>query len=116
MIRISLPLPIPSNSAYRNVAGVGRVKTKRMKAWLLEAGWMVKTQRFKPIVGPYRFAIYVPAKMRGDVDGRVKLAQDLFVSLGLTPDDHYAVYSYAERNASVPKNECLVVIKGVSEA
>ena len=116
MIRIILPLPPPSNTAYFNLKGVGRVRTRRTKAWQTEAGWIVRAQRPPPIDGPYRFAIYIPEKMRGDADGRIKLAQDLFVKMGLTPDDKHAVSSYVERSAAIRKNECLVVIKGVSEA
>jgi crossover junction endodeoxyribonuclease RusA len=110
MIRIELPLPPSANGAYVNVPGRGRVPSKAHKAWKNEAGWLVQRQRFRAIQGRYRFEIHLPDRMRGDVDGRIKLAQDLLVELGVTPDDRYAVSSHAERSETVPAKRCIIVV------
>ena len=63
--------------------------------------------------GPYTFQLLIPEKARGDADGYIKLAQDLFVELGITPDDKYCQDSRATRDPSVPWGRCVVVVASV---
>ena len=107
--RAELPLPPPHNNAYINVRGRGRVPSKAHAEWKKAAGWeVVAAPCRKRIEGPFRFTILLPLKMRGDVDGRVKLPLDLLVSLGITDDDKNAVSVFAERSDSVPAGRCIV--------
>lgn len=87
---IRLPIPPSVNALYRNVKGVGRVKSGVYKAWLNEAGWKLKTQRVDTVIGPYVLTIRLPAKMQGDIDNRVKAISDLLVLHKIIPDDRLA--------------------------
>ena len=63
------------------------------------------------INGPYTFQILIPEKARGDWDAYIKLTQDLFVELGLVPDDRKAVGGFGIRDASVSPGRCLVTLE-----
>ena len=109
-IRLALPIPPSLNSHTRNVPGVGRVKTAAYKQWRDDAGWIVRTAKVGRIVGRYTLTMYVPEKMAGDVDNRAKGCLDLFVSLGVTDDDHSCQDSRVKRSTAIPKGECFVVL------
>ena len=115
MIRLDLPLPPSTNSAYFNVPGKGRVPSAKHSEWKREAGWLIRLANPSPIIGPYRFTIKLPASLYGDIDNRVKLSMDLLVEHGVTSDDKHAVSSTAERCADVPSGRCLVIVSGVNE-
>ena len=72
---------------------------------------MIRAEKPTPIAGPYRFTIQLPQKMRGDVDNRTKLAADLLVELGVTPDDRHAISVKAERCADVSPYGCVVILE-----
>lgn len=110
-IRITLPIPPSVNAMYRNVPGRGRVSTAALVNWKAAAGWQLKSQRPNPITGFYRFALYLPQDMRGDIDGRLKAPIDLMVSHSITPDDRFAKSVTAERSDLVGPGECLIVIE-----
>lgn len=110
MIRINLPLPPSSNNAYINVLGRGRVPSQAHKSWKHHASWAIAIFHPGTIGGPYRFTIYLPLKMRGDVSNRIKLAEDLLVTMGVTPDDKHAVSVHSERSADVAPGWCVITI------
>lgn len=112
-MRFDLPLPPSTNNAYFNVKGRGRAPSAATLRWKGEAGWTVKCAGQGRITGPYSFTILLPAKMRGDVSNRIKLAEDLFVALRVTPDDSKAVSVTAQRSDTVPDGRCVVVIEPV---
>jgi len=113
--RIELPLPPPANSAYpTNWRTKRRYLSPAGKAWKTEAGWLVQIVNPPKILGPYEFQILVPDRLVGDVDGRIKLAQDLMVELGVTPDDRMARESRATRDGEVPQGKCIVSVRAVS--
>jgi crossover junction endodeoxyribonuclease RusA len=88
MITLSLPILPPSvNALYRNVPGVGRVKTKRYKAWQAEAGWALAPhlRGHKTITGDVRVNIIL--KRRGDIDNKCKALLDLLTTHGVYADD-----------------------------
>lgn len=84
---LRLPIPPSVNSLYANIPGVGRITSKRYKAWQKEAGWQILIQRPNKVWGPYKLVITVPQKMRGDIDGRLKGIIDLLVTHRVTQDD-----------------------------
>lgn len=113
MLIISLPVPPSSNMAYRNVPGVGRVKTSDHKAWKREAGIIAKLQfrqQGSPVIGkPYRMMIKVNINRRGDIMNREKLLTDLLVELGIIPDDCWCDEITIYRSPHIPG--CEVRIK-----
>ena len=110
-IRLRLPIPPSLNNAYWNVPGRGRIRSRGLADWKISAGWKLKAQRPGSVTGAYRFAIYLPEKMRGDLSNRIKAAEDLLVEHGVTPDDSRAVSVIAERSELVGDGECLVVVE-----
>lgn len=84
---LRLPVPPSVNSLYANIPGVGRITTVRYKRWKKEAGWQILIQKPNRVWGPYKLAITVPQKMRGDIDGRLKATIDLLVTHRVTMDD-----------------------------
>lgn len=106
-----ITIPPSSNNAYANVPGRGRVSTAAHKAWKRAAGWELAALKPPKFVCPYRLTIQVPYKLRGDVSNRIKLAEDLLVSLGITPDDRNAVSVTAERSPDVPEGRFIVTVR-----
>lgn len=107
MIEIVIPLPPPINST-----NAGRKHTRALTEWKAHAGWIIKCARLTPIEGAYLFRMMVsrnactvqiePAEMikgsdRADVDGRIKHAMDLFVTMGVTPDDRHCMKLTVEK-------------------
>lgn len=94
MLTLTLPMPPSANNAFANRkgGGFGRVKSKAYKEWIKSAdGYYLlqKMGRMKPITGKYHVTLFMPEDLRGDEDGRVKLAIDWLVKRGLTPDDKH---------------------------
>lgn len=89
-MRLPLPFPVSVNAMYRNVRGVGRVKSKRYKAWNAEAHAMNTGTTMHQIEGPFNAEIVVgrPDKRKRDLDNLAKCVLDLAVSWGLVEDDH----------------------------
>jgi hypothetical protein len=48
---IELPIPPSVNALWFNAPGRGRVRTDEYRAWLKEAGWLLKEQRVARIPG-----------------------------------------------------------------
>ena len=109
--RLDLPLPPSVNGMYRNVRGRGRVATKALKQWKFDAAWEITLQDAVPIRVPYNLALYLPPKMRGDIDNRVKGVSDILVAFGLIPDDRHAQRVSSERSEDVKPGRCLVVVE-----
>lgn len=113
-LRLTLPLCPSVNELYANVPGRGRIATRKYRQWKTDAGWKLQAQPRRQFVGPFRVAIYLPEKMRGDVDGRIKATVDLLVSHRITPDDRFAKSVLVERSELVAANECLVVVESAA--
>ena len=85
-------LPPPTiNTAYRNVGGKGRVKTKEFQRWTAYALAVIKTRipESARVAGAFFVAINLPKKMRGDIDNRVKGIIDALVASGRIDDDKH---------------------------
>lgn len=89
MINITLPFPISVNALYRNVKGVGRVKTQRYRTWIQAAGWDVNQAKQKPMKGWYKIhmTLYEKDNRRRDPDNSFKGVSDLLVTHKLIEDD-----------------------------
>lgn len=110
--RVELALPPSINSAYETHVG-GRHLSKRAREWKIAAGWELRlaARRFGGLTGGYTFQILVPQKMRGDATNRIKLAEDLLVAHGITPDDRNTTDGRATRSAEVPTGRCIVIVE-----
>jgi len=110
--RIELPLVPSLNNAYATNRKTGRrFLTRQAANWKEEAQWIIGVFHRGRFTGPYRLTILLPEKMRGDVDNRAKLASDILVSMGVTPDDSKAVETTCRRDASVAAGKCVVVVE-----
>lgn len=118
MIRVELPIPPSVNRAYANNfgRGKGRFLTKAARDWKAEAGWLIKVAKLDRVTGRYQLAILLPEKMRGDVSNRIKIAEDLLVTFGITPDDSRAVSVIAKRSADVPPGKCVIIVEEFRDA
>lgn len=90
-ISLFLPYPPSVNTAYRNVVGVGRVKSKVYKDWLVEARLvtMLNKEARGKIEGAYAIHIEIdrPDKRRRDLSNTLKVIEDFCVSQGFVEDD-----------------------------
>ena len=111
MINITLPFPISVNALYRNVRGVGRVKTERYRTWIQAAGWDVKQAKQKPINGWYRISmtLHESENRRRDIDNFFKGVSDLLVAHKLIDDDCFCTDIVITRVRSDVK-KCVVTI------
>lgn len=109
-IAVTIPLPPSTNRLYiRTRSGV--TCAPEYKRWKHEAGWTIKAQRIKPLeCERYCFELTAPARMRSDADNIIKPALDIFVSLGLIPDDKHAAHVSVLRSPEVAPGSCKVLI------
>ena len=73
---------------FANAPGIGRVKSRRYRTWIKEAGWLVRSQRVGQICGPVKIEIVISNNARGDGDNFIKSLVDLAVRNGLIEDDN----------------------------
>jgi Holliday junction resolvase RusA-like endonuclease len=112
---LRLPLPPSTNALYRNVRGVGRVKTRKYNTWLNVAASYALVQ--KPHEGFPRFGrdfeviVLIPAKTRGDVDNRAKATLDILTAWLIISDDRFATAVTIRRVLDMPADECRVTVR-----
>ena len=101
---IFLPLPPSINNAFVNKPRGGRFMSAEYKAWRIESGYAIKQSM--RVHGWVEIWIQVPAKMRGDIDNRIKPILDLMVEHGCIDDDKWVWRIVIERSHSIEKNKC----------
>lgn len=87
-VTLQLPLPPSANRLWvRSQKGMRR--SDEYMAWLLEAGWTAKSQRFGKVAGPFKVSIHAtrPDKRRRDIDNLIKPTLDLMQHLAIVEDD-----------------------------
>lgn len=97
------------NTMYRNVPGVGRVKSSDYKKWLKAAEFDVLLQKLKQDkpIPPLCLTIRVPdSKGRGDISNRVKAIEDLLVRMRLVPDDNDKIIRKLIVEVGAAKGRC----------
>lgn len=109
MVAFSVPVPPSLNMCFSNAAGRGRVKTRAYRAWIQEAGYLLKAQRPGKVEGPYQVIIRLPQKLAGDIDNRGKPLIDLMVSHQVTPDDRHLHKLTIERTPGI-STACVSVL------
>ncbi|MDE2103461.1 MAG: RusA family crossover junction endodeoxyribonuclease [Patescibacteria group bacterium] len=93
-ITLNLPIPPSLNASYRNVAGVGRVKTDVLRRWIALAEWAAKAELVKQSRAQPVFASDVSVDIlierpnaRRDLDNCAKAVLDLCTKLKVWDDD-----------------------------
>lgn len=86
VIEVTVPMPPSANALFAN-ASCGRIKSRKYRDWIKEAGWIVQAARVGRIIGAVKVEIILPSNMRGDPDNRIKPLLDLVTRLGLIEDD-----------------------------
>lgn len=111
---IILPPPISTNSLFRNVEKVGRVKTGKYKAWITEAEQRLAAQRPLPqFACPVSLTIFIGEKGVGDMDSdnAAKACIDALVRSKVIHDDSKK-YVRGQRTIWVPKlRGCVVEVR-----
>jgi crossover junction endodeoxyribonuclease RusA len=112
-MNVLLPFPPGLNNLFSNVPRVGRVPTKRYKAWQEEAGWFIKQHPdLRPVAGDVEVLMFFgrPDKRKRDLDGLMKAPLDLLVKHGLIEDDS-RVQRLTVAWSEQTKNACLVIVE-----
>jgi len=86
-LTLVLAMPPSVNGLYANVARVGRVKTKRYKAWIAEAGWQLVTQPRHSFPGNVLLEFRFGPRGPGDASNYIKAPEDLLVAHRIITDD-----------------------------
>jgi Holliday junction resolvase RusA-like endonuclease len=89
-LQLEIPCPPSVNSLYRNVQGIGRVRSTAYKRWQKAAeAAIAKHPAFPVIRGAYRIQMLVGMwdNRRRDILNLDKAPPDFLVHLGLVPDD-----------------------------
>ena len=109
-----LPIPPSVNALWFNVAGRGRFRTDSYKAWLAEAGWMLKEQRVTRIRGPVGLTMLagLPKRPR-DLDGCLKAACDLLEANGIIENDRLIAELFVRWDKTVPSGLVRLEIRQV---
>lgn len=114
---LRLPLPPSTNALYRNVRGIGRVKTGKYKSWRRVAEGYAWRQKpvggFPRFEGDFEVIILIPAKTRGDVDNRAKATLDILTAWQMISDDRHAQAVTIRRVLDMPADECRVTVRSV---
>ena len=86
-VKLTLPVPPSTNNLYR---GGPRYKTDEYKAWIHDAGWLVRAQHpgSLPDKVPLRCKVELPIPRKRDTDN-LKAIGDLLKRLGIIGDDRW---------------------------
>jgi Holliday junction resolvase RusA-like endonuclease len=117
MLTIRLPIAPSANNAFFNRKRGGRGKSAKYRAWIKQADahYLLQKKDVTPIRGPYICGMIFPLKLRGDLDGRVKLILDWMVSRELTSDDRHLM-SYHPVRGDTEDGYVIVQAKEVTYA
>jgi len=110
---VALPLPPSTNNLFAVVRRGGterRVRTREYVAWSTSAAWALALHKPAPVTGRFAVDVALPARMRGDVDNRLKPILDALVDARLTPDDALAWAVTARRDETVAADQAVVTV------
>ena len=112
---LTLPIPPSLNSTTKNIRS-RRAPTKIAVDWRRAAALHIADADVEPICdGKYVTLLLLPTAMHGDADNRVKIVNDLLVTLKLVPDDRHADVM-AFRHPTIGDGLCRVLVKSVNPA
>ncbi|MCC7253180.1 RusA family crossover junction endodeoxyribonuclease [Hyphomicrobium sp.] len=114
---VALPVPPSVNRCWRNVRGVGRVRTARYRAWVDEAGWELLGQHPRAIPGPVAITIRAGRpQRRRDLDNVLKPLLDLLVATHVIQDDSFVVALSAAWDDAIASGRCTVTVESIGGA
>jgi Holliday junction resolvase RusA-like endonuclease len=101
------------NAMYRNVPGVGRVKSSDYKKWAKVAMMEMMAQRKLPLpIPPVCLTIRVPdTNGRGDISNRVKAVEDILVRMGVLSDDNDKIIRKLIVEVGAAKGRCEIELE-----
>lgn len=110
---VEIDIPPSLNNAYGNRAKGGRYLKPEAAAWKRGAARLISisVRPSRALTGPYEVDLFLPAKMQGDVDNRLKLALDALVMSGRVPDDCKVTKATASRCESVDKGVAILHVR-----
>jgi len=112
-----IPVPPSTNSLYRNVEGVGRVKTNDYKKWQKDAQAVLLRhvcQGVKFGKVPVRVRVIPPFNGRRDLDNTLKAVGDVLVSSGMIASDRMTTIQEITAEAgSRGQQGCIVTISRI---
>lgn len=88
MTVLELPSP-PSTNAMYIVRGRHRVRSPTYRLWQEQAGWFLKEQKPKPVIGPVTIEIAIENNARRDIDNFGKPILDALVKFGIIEGDRF---------------------------
>lgn len=107
-----VPMPPSVNGLWLNVPGRGRAKTDAYRAWLQEAGWLIRAQRPRPISGYVALSLRAGiAPRRRDLDNLLKPICDLLVQMGVIEDDSRIADLRARWDRDTPSGQVVVALR-----
>jgi Holliday junction resolvase RusA-like endonuclease len=113
---VDLPIAPSVNRLWRNVAGLGRVRTTDYRRWLKAAGWELVVQRMRPISGHVAVRIFAgPTERRRDLDNVPKAVCDLLVVQEIIEDDALVAELFARWDAGVEPGRMSVEVRQTSK-
>jgi len=115
---VEIDVPPSLNNAYGNRAKGGRYLKKSARIWKVAACMVIKMNvaSARAITGAYEVDLFLPAKMRGDADNRIKLALDALVMSGRVPDDCKATKVTASKCESVDPGVAILHVRAAEGA
>jgi Holliday junction resolvase RusA-like endonuclease len=110
---VEIDVPPSLNNAYGNRKKGGRYLKDDARAWKLNAAKIINLSvaSSRRIKGPYEVDLFLPAKMRGDTDNRIKLALDALVLSGRVPDDCKVTKVTASKCESVDPGAAILHVR-----
>lgn len=114
---VALPLPPSINACFRNVRGVGRVRTRTYRRWADAAGWELLSERPPHIRGQVSISIRAarPSR-RSDLDNRIKPLLDLLVTCLVIEDDRHVMSVSARWDDAIEAGRCHISIEQIGGA
>lgn len=110
---VEIATPPSLNNAYGNRKKGGRYLKAEARDWKLIWSRAISLQvaKARTIRGAYEVDLFLPAKMRGDADNRIKLALDALVMSGRVPDDAKATKVTASKCESVDPGAAILHVR-----
>lgn len=112
-MNLTLPFPPSVNELYRDGGRGKRPKTERYKKWCEEAGWMLKEQKAKAVLGKVILMLNFspPDKRARGIDNYLKAPLDLLVSVGIIENDEDAVLGLQTLWVREQKPGCYITVR-----
>lgn|GEM_PF-1556642 len=89
-VEFTMPTPPSTNTLFRNVKGIGRVKTRLYEDFIRMGMAAIRAQKVPPVTGNIIAVIGVERmSLSADIDNRLKALLDTIVMAGIIQDDRY---------------------------